>query len=131
MTAGQFRACDVLLAGGKPEDAAAAVGVTVRTIERWQEKPEFQEWMREFARASFRESRSQLLAAQAEAVATLREALRAGSQSERIGAARALLAVGLKAADDDLTERLERLEGMWRGGTGPSESQHLRVVQPR
>jgi hypothetical protein len=59
--------------------------VTVRTLRRWQASAEFSDALREFARQSFREAHSQLLAAGLEAVAALREALRTGIGPGRSG----------------------------------------------
>jgi hypothetical protein len=116
LTAAQLHALGVLLTGGTAEEAAAAAQVTLRTLRRWQAQAEFSDALREFARAGFRDARSQLLAAQAEAVQVLRQALRTGSPAERIRAARTILELGLKVAEDDFDERLERLEDAWRTG---------------
>jgi hypothetical protein len=110
LTGPQLRAVSVLLVGASTEDAAHAAGVSQRTIERWQATDGFQDALRDFARASFREAHRQLLAAAEEAVATLREALRIDNAATRVRAARVLLELGLKVADADLDERLERLE---------------------
>jgi hypothetical protein len=129
LTAKQLHALGVLLTGGTAEQAATAARVTLRTLRRWQARAEFQDAQREFARNSFRDASTQLLAAQAEAVQVLWQAMRTGSQAEKIRAARTLLELGLKAGEDDREERLKRLEDEWRsGGTGKSGSQNLRIV---
>jgi hypothetical protein len=129
LTPGQLHALGVLLTGGTPEEAAAAARVTLRTLRRWQAQAEFSDALREFARSGFRDARSQLLAAQAEAVQVLWQALRTGSQAEKIRAARTILELDLKVAEDDYEERLrrlERLEATWPGGTTRRDSQHLK-----
>lgn len=129
LTAKQLHALGVLLTGGTAEQAAAAAKVTLRTLRRWQAQAEFQDAQREFARNSFRDASTQLLAAQAEAVQVLWQALRTGSQAEKIRAARTILALGLKVAEDDLEERLRQLEeAAWPGGTLQSGSRRLQSV---
>jgi hypothetical protein len=130
LTPGQLRALGVLLTGGTAEEAAAAAGRDVRTLRRWQASPEFSDALREFARSGFRDARSQLLAAQTEAVQVLWQALRTGSSAEKIRAARTILELGLKAAEDDYDERLERLEvAAWRTGQLEPDGQHgLRIL---
>jgi len=129
LTPGQLHALGVLLTGGTAEDVAAAARVTLRTLRRWQAQAEFSDALREFARSGFRDARSQLLAAQTEAVQVLWQALRTGSPAEKIRAARTILELGLKVAEDDYEERLkrlERLEATWPDGTTRRDSQHLK-----
>ena len=57
------------------------------------------------------------------------QALRTGSPAEKIRAARTILELGLKVAEDDYEERLkrlERLEATWPDGTTRRDSQHLK-----
>jgi len=129
LTPGQLHALGVLLTGGTAEEAAPAARVTLRKLRRWQAQAEFSDALREFARSGFRDARSQLLAAQTEAVQVLWQALRTGSPAEKIRAARTILELGLKVAEDDYEERLkrlERLEATWPGGTTRRDSQHLK-----
>jgi hypothetical protein len=51
-----------------------------------------------------------LLATQIEAVEALRVALRTGSPALRVRAARVLLELGVKVADEELERRITRLE---------------------
>ena len=126
LTAGQHRALGVLLMSGSPQEAADAGGVSLRTLRRWQASAEFSNALRESARDSFREAHSQLLAAGLEVVATLRQALRTGSPAGRIRATKTLLELGLKVADGEIDERLERLEEAWRGSE--TEQPGLRIL---
>jgi hypothetical protein len=130
LTAAQYRALTVLLTGGTAEAAAEAAGVSGRTLRRWQLSAEFADAMRSEARESFRQAHTQLLAAGLEAVAALRQALRTGSPAGKIRAARTLLELGLKVAEDDFDERLERLEeAAWHTGQHePSEQNGLRIL---
>jgi hypothetical protein len=114
LTAAQYRALTVLLTGGTAEAAADAAGVSGRTLRRWQLSAEFADAMRSEARESFRQAHTQLLAAQLEAVQVLRQGLCTGSPAGRIRAARTLLELGFKVGEDDLDERLERLEEAWQ-----------------
>jgi transposase len=106
----QRRAIIVLLATGSPSQAAEAVGVSLRTVRRWQASRSFAEALRDAARDSAGEALSQLLAAGAEAVEALREAVRTGSPALRVRAAQILLENGLKVAGDDLDQRIAKLE---------------------
>jgi hypothetical protein len=113
-----LHAIGVLLAGGTDEEAAAAAQVTVRTLRRWRAADEFQNALREFARASFRQAHSQLMGLVGEALATLAEMNRTGTPAIRTRAALALVDLGIKVADGDLDERLERLEEAWQQTNG-------------
>jgi hypothetical protein len=130
LTAAQYRALTVLLTGGSSEAAAEAAGVSGRTLRRWQLSAEFADALRSEARESFRQAHTQLLAAQAEAVQVLRQALRTGSSAEQIRAARTLLELGLKVSEDDHGERLALLEeAVWRTGQRePIERPGLRAL---
>jgi hypothetical protein len=130
LTAAQHRAVSVLLATGSAVKAAEAAGISERTLRRWRHDDQFLEALRDAGRRNAGEAMSHLLGAQLEAVEALRQAIRSGSPAVKVRAGRALLELGLKISDDDLGQRLERLEGVWRGGLGQSESQHLRIVQP-
>ena len=110
LSAVQRRAIVVLLATGSPPKAAEAVGVSLRTMRRWQASTAFSEALRDAARGSAGEALSQLLAAGLEAVEALREAVRTGSPALRVRAAQILLENALKVTGDDLDQRISRLE---------------------
>ena len=116
LTAQQELALRVLLATGDDTAAAAEAGCSPRTLRRWRASELFAAALRGEARLAAREATSSLLAAQGEAVAALRAALRAPSVATRVRAARALLEVGLRATDDDTEQRpieLERRSEQW------------------
>jgi hypothetical protein len=110
LSAVQRRAIVVLLATGSPSQAAEAVGVSLRTVRRWQASRSFSEAVREAARGSAAEALSQLLAAGLEAVEALREAVRTGSPALKVRAAQILLENALKVTGDDLDQRIAKLE---------------------
>jgi transposase len=114
----QRRAIVILLATGSPTKAAEVIGVSLRTVQRWQASTAFAEAVRDVARASAGEALSQLLAAGVEAVEALRETVRTGSPALRVRAAQILLENGLKVAGDDLDQRIARLEAAWQNRTG-------------
>jgi transposase len=118
LSAVQRRSLVVLLATGSPSKAAEVVGVSLRTIQRWQASPAFAEALRDAARGSAGEALSHLLAAGVEAVEALRETVRTGAPALRVRAAQILLENGLKVAGDDLDQRLARLEETWQNRIG-------------
>ncbi len=105
------RGVHVLLACRTAEEAATSVGVSVRTVRRWQADPVFREALRVEARSASRSAVDSLLAGQVAAVRVLVHALDDEQVSVRIRAAGLLLDAGQRAADDDLAERVEALEG--------------------
>lgn len=110
LTAKQWRAITALIATPTVQAAAAAANVTERTLYRWQQSAAFRSAFRVEARRVHGESTSGLLAASRDAVDTLRAALTSESPSVRIRAARSILELASKAAEDDTAERIDRLE---------------------
>lgn len=113
-----------LLTARTTQEAAATAGVGLRTLERWLTLDAFTRAYRDSARDASRQAVTALLAAQLEAVATLRQAMREGTPATRTRAARALLEVGVRLRESDLDERIDNLEGevqRWRmtGGVAP------------
>lgn len=104
----------VLVATGSTAQAATAADVTERSVRRWLADAAFRGAYRAAGRAAASEAVSALLAAQGEAVAALRLALTAQSPATRVRAARALLEVGRHALDEDIEDRIERLEEVTR-----------------
>lgn len=112
----------VLITSGSTAEAASAADVTERSVRRWLADPDFRSAFRAAGRAAASEALTALLAAQGEAVAALRAALVAESPATRVRAARALLEVGRHAFEDDIEERIERLEEVtrWQYANEPS-----------
>ena len=100
-----------LAAGGTVEAAAKSAGVGVATVHRRLNEPAFRQRVAEardemVARAVARLSATSTLAAD-----TLRELLKARSETVRLGAARAILELGSKLREqEDLAERVAALE---------------------
>ncbi len=111
----QGRAVAALLTSRTITDAAAAAGVSERTLRRWLAAEPFALAYRAASRESAREATSALLSAQREAVDVLRQCLRDGTPATRVRAARALLELGVRVAGEDLDERVRELEEEVRG----------------
>jgi hypothetical protein len=121
----QRRGLSALLLSRTVEEAADSIGVGRRTVERWLSDDVFADAYRALARAASATASSALLAAQLDAVETLRAALHEGSPATRVRAARALLDVGIKVREADVDQRLDKIEeevALW----GPVRS----VVRP-
>jgi len=99
------------------EVAVPDAGVSRRTIVRWLADDGFRAEYRRRARALSAEAASAIMAAQGEAVAVLRRMLHEGSPATRVRAARALLEVGARIADDDQADRIAALEAAVDAGT--------------
>lgn len=106
----QARAIPALLSSRTIAEAATAAGVGEKTLRRWLASEPFASVYRQAARESAREAVSTLLAAQREAVQTLRECLQAESPATRVRAARALLELGVRVGVDDMDDRIRQLE---------------------
>lgn len=130
----QEAALRCFLAGGTASAAATASGVSERTVRRWLASGVLQQPLREAARQVANEATTALLAAQGEAVATLRAALGSGLPAVRVRAAVALLELGRTASDDDLEARITDIEArqaLWTRSeteTEPGWPPELRVL---
>ena len=110
------------MAGGcTVEDAAATVGVGVATAYRRLKEPEFRRQVDEARAALIGQAIARLSAASTDAVSTLKDLLTAESETVRLGAAKAILDLGLRLREhEDLAERVAALEGQLgaeQGGT--------------
>ncbi len=101
-----------LACGATVEQAAAKVGISVRTAHRRLEDPAFQAKVRTLRRQTVERTAAVLIAASAETVRTL-----LGLQKDtvappvRLGAAKAILEIGMKARElAELEEQLAELE---------------------
>ncbi|MFC3347765.1 hypothetical protein ACFOOM_10060 [Streptomyces echinoruber] len=100
-----------LARGATSEEAARESGVSGRTIRRWMEDPDFQIEVRDTRTEILSSAVGQLAAGAAEAVTTLREALRDADGRNRVQAARTLLDACLSLRESlDLEQRLAALE---------------------
>lgn len=103
-------AVSVLLATGSTQRAAEAARVTERTLRRWRHTEGFRAATRSAARDAASEAASMLLGVQEQAVEALRRNLTSPSHAVQVRAARALLELGQRVADDDADQRLTDLE---------------------
>ena len=106
----QARAAAALLTGS-PGAAAAAAGVSARTLSRWRSAPAFRATFQHASRRALDESVARLRGATGAALDALIAAL-ASQESEgvRVRAASLLLDFAIKVDGDELRERVERLE---------------------
>lgn len=106
----QERALSSLLLDGSPSRAGAAAGVSERSVRRWLDSEPFRAEYQRRARSLAADAGVDLLAASAQAVATLRAGMASGSAATRVRAARCVLELASRLADDDLADRLAELE---------------------
>lgn len=107
---GQRAALTALLITTSVRTAAQTAGIGVSTLRRWLSQPDFQEEYRRLSRETHQQAVSAVLSAQREAVAVLVRLLGSTSADVRLRAASKLLDVGHRIAEDDLDQRLARLE---------------------
>jgi len=107
---GQRAALTALLITTSVRTAAQTAGIGVSTLRRWLTQPDFQEEYRRLSRETHQQAVSAVLSAQREAVAVLVRLLGSTSADVRLRAASKLLDVGHRIAEDDLDQRLARLE---------------------
>ncbi len=110
------------LAGGATvQDAASSAGIAARTAYRRLKEPEFRRQVDEARAALIGQAIARLSAASTDAVSTLKDLLTAESETVRLGAAKAILDLGLRLrGHEDLAERVAALEGQLgaeQGGT--------------
>lgn len=102
-----------LACGASVEQAARQCGLSPRTVYRRVAEPEFRQRVQALRGDMASRTAGTLTAAATEAVRTLLELLKgsASSSSVRLGAARAVLEIGLKVREvTDFEERLSALE---------------------
>ncbi len=108
----QHVAVAALVAGRSIAQAASAAHVTPRTLLRWRGEPAFDAALRKARDAAFAETLAAVRRAASSAVATAEALLKPAHKAEvRIAAARALLAISLRANEAiSIEERLAALE---------------------
>lgn len=104
----------VALSQGKTQaQAAAAVNIGLRTVQRWVTQPEFQEAVRQAQRESYEQAIAKLVACSAGAVVVL-TSIAADSKvspSARVAASKAILDAAHRGyAQEELERRLRELE---------------------
>jgi hypothetical protein len=107
------------LASGQTLRAAAAAGVAERTATRRWADPAFRRRVSELRGELVAQALGGVADGMADAAATLRALLGADSENVRLGAARALLELGVKLRENvELQERLQALEKLVAGKGG-------------
>ncbi|HWV39248.1 MAG TPA: hypothetical protein VN033_12335 [Vulgatibacter sp.] len=107
----QTAAAAALLTCRTDGEAAAAAGVSLRSIARWKQLPAFQAAMAEARRESLRETVGALQLATGDALAKLRALLEHEQPYIQLQAAQTLLGAGLKVARaEELERRLADVE---------------------
>jgi HEAT repeat protein len=111
-----------LACGASVESAARQCKLCVRTVYRRLEDPDFPRRIQELRADMFQRTAATLTAAGSEAVRTLLELLKsANPPATRLGAARAVLEMGMKAREfAELEERLAALEEQAEQNTSTS-----------
>src|SRR4051812_47799000 len=109
-----------LACGATAEQAAAKCGVSVRTVYRRLDDPEFTRRLRELKAEMVQRTAAALSAAGMEGVKTLLELIKPPNTGPtRLGAAKAMLEVGVKLRElAELEDRLAALEARVGDGRG-------------
>jgi hypothetical protein len=106
-----------LASGQTLRDAAAATGIGERTATRRCVDTAFRRRVAELRGDMVQRALGRMADGMAEAADKLRQLLAADSESVRLGAARALLELGVKLRESvELAERLDALERLMAGG---------------
>ena len=96
LTARQWQAIGLLVAGKKQVDVAEALGVTQETISRWRNGPLFAAALNLAVRDSYSSTIGEVRGLVTDAVAALRESLRSEDERLRLSAALAVLRLHLQ-----------------------------------
>lgn len=116
LTPQQEKAVVALVTSPSLETAAKVVGVTVRTLHRWKQEPDFVQALRTARTAIMESTTNRLRTASTSAVETLEELLSCASPSVRARAAEAILSHAFRAVElEDITERLTAIEAKMEG----------------
>lgn len=100
-----------LAAGATAGDAAGRARVSERTVYRRLQRPDFQLRLRAVRAAMIQQTSDALGSASVEAVERLRVLLKANSETVQLGAARAVLELGVRLREHvDMEERIRQLE---------------------
>lgn len=119
LTARQYLAIDAMLAGSGHEEAAAAAGVTSRTLRRWRSSPVFRTELTTRATESLDDTTRQLSAAAGEAARVMRAVVvdDGASTALRLRAADLILSHNRRQKELELLQRLDELEARFYAPT--------------
>ena len=112
LTLKQSKCLILLLEGRSIQEISKALGVSIKSVYRYQESLEFKKIFAEAREKIFTEALEQLKEASLEAVKTLRELTKIGSkESARLGSAKTILEFAIKNKElEELGKRIEVLE---------------------
>ena len=112
LTSKQSKCLILLLEGKSIQEVSEALGVTIKSVYRYQESLEFKKKFAEAREKIFTEALEQLKEASREAVKTLRELMKIGfKESARLGSAKTILELAIKNKElEELEKRIEVLE---------------------
>lgn len=110
LTVRQRAAIVALLVATNRAEAANRAGVSERTLTRYLADPTFRTEYRTAARDAAETAVNRILGAQERAIDTLLDVMGDGTPAARQRAARAVLEVGLRLADEDIDRRLSEVE---------------------
>lgn len=112
LTAKQAKALTLLAAGATNAEAAKGAGVSLRTIDNWKAKPDFQKLLSYAVQAQLNSSLAELVAGASDAVKELNSIITSPDTPSRVKvtAINVLLTNAMKVRDWALEERLEALE---------------------
>ena len=100
-----------LACGATQEAAAAKAGVSLATVQRRMQNPEFKQRLLQFRSEMVGRLAGNLTVASGEAVRTLMDLLKNGTPTVRLGASRTILETGTKLRESaDLEQRVMDLE---------------------
>ena len=115
---GEDQLITALASGTTVREAAKLAGVTERTVYRRLEDAEFRSHVQEARTVMFEQALGAVASAGVSAAQTLRDLLRASSESVRLGAARSVLELGSRLRENiELEERLSALEQLLEKGS--------------
>lgn len=101
----------MLASGATTKEAAEAAGISERTARRRLQEPDFLQLVGEARAGLIDRASSTLASGMVEAANTLKELLKANSERTQLGAAKALILLGLRAREvGEFEDRLRELE---------------------
>jgi hypothetical protein len=110
LTAKQLTGVASLLASPSRDEAAKQTGVSVRTLKRWEELPQFRAALQEGRRALFRAAVDRILSGMGRAFDAIERNLQCGSPGAELRAATILVDAALRWNESDVGEQLDEIK---------------------